>query len=68
VSERHIGWPTYLALLIGITAAVDWIFDLLSLSEFTWGGVLFFAACMILLDFLTGDTPSQDRAEGEHHG
>ena len=68
MNDRHLGWPTYLALLIGITAAVDWIFDLFGLNDFTWGGVLFLAACMIFFDFLTGDTPSQDRQEGENNG
>jgi hypothetical protein len=65
VRRKFLGWPAYLAILIGVTAAVDFAFQIFGLGKTTLGGIFFFVAAMVLWDVLLGETPAQERREEE---
>ena len=68
MKERHLGWPTYLALLVGITLIVEWLFEVIGLSAFDLTGAAIFIVLMMIFDFFTGATPSQEQRKGGHNG
>ena len=61
--ERHLGWPSYLAILIGLTVLVDQLFDFLGLGEASAAWVVGFVLLTILVDLFTGQAPAQEREE-----
>jgi len=63
VKKRRLTWPLYLAILFGVTAAVDIAFGVFGFGKASLGGVLFFVVFWILLDLLAGEAPSQRQSE-----
>lgn len=58
-------WPLYLAITFGVIAAGDLIFGVLGLGKATLGGIVFLGVFFIIVDLLTGSTPSQLRSGEE---
>jgi hypothetical protein len=65
VSERHFGWPSYLALLVAVTVACEFVFEWVGLSPFELSSFVVFLFFTIIWDFFAGETPSRERREEE---
>ena len=65
---KHFGWLSYLALLIGVTVAVDLMFDVVGFSKASVFWVVGFVTLTIVTDFFTGDSPSQAKREEQLDG
>jgi hypothetical protein len=62
VRKPLLTWPLYLSITFGVIAAVDLVFDVLGLAKATLGGIVFLGVFFIIVDLLTGKTPSQLRS------
>jgi hypothetical protein len=63
--ERHFGWLSYIALLVGVGVATEYVFELVGLSPFELWSIVGFILFTIVWDFFSGDTPSHERREEE---
>jgi len=62
VKKRRLTWPLYLVILFGVTAALDFVFDVTGFEKASLASVLgsvLFVVFWIGLDLLMGQTPSQ---------
>ncbi len=63
--ERDLRWPSYLAILIGVTAGGELLFDIFGLNDASLGGVIFLVVLWIIWDFFADDLPGMKKEPEE---